>query len=359
MKTMTLEDRIPLVSHCSESRLLSPLESFAEVTSKTEYRVDPLTGRVAIVGLNLAGKRTALYSETDESLLEKLVESSRQSCFFCPERVEEVTPRYPPDILPPPSDGRLKRGKCLLFPNLFPLTEFHAVVALGAKHFLHLDQFSPELLSDGLGVGIDFIRRAIQSPSSPQHWVICGNYLPPGGASIVHPHLQILGSSLPLTTHATELERARAYYDTHGSCYFDDLISREVALGQRLISQSDVMTWITPFAPRGNTEVLGVCADVAHLDDLNEAQIAAIAEGLSRGLRAYAALKYSTFNICLYSAPTGQDAESMRVYVSLVSRQSVVEHYRCDDYFLQKMLGTEILVDSPEEVATIVRELEK
>jgi galactose-1-phosphate uridylyltransferase len=357
MKTTSLEDRIPFTSRRSQARLLSPLQDFEEVTSQTELRLDPLTKRVAIVGLNLAGKRTVLYNETDEIVLQALVESSRPQCFFCPERVEEVTPRYPEDILRSSRDGRLKRGDCLLFPNLFPLTEFHAVVALGSKHFLALSEFSPELLVDGLGVAVEFVRQASQTSSAPDYWVICGNYLPPGGASIVHPHLQVLGSSLPLTTHAMELDKARAYHAVHGTCYFDDLGLREKELGVRLISSSDTMTWLAPFAPRGNTEVFGVCAEVAHLCDLSDAHIAAIAEGLSRGLSAYASLKYSTFNFCIYAAPQGLDHDTMRVNVSLVSRQSVGENYRCDDYFLQKMLGTEILIDPPEEVAAIVREI--
>ncbi len=350
---MTLEDSIQLRTIRNEARLLSPLEGYAEVRSGTELRIDPLTGRIAIIGLNLSGKRAVLYSETDHKHLSRLATSTRQGCFFCPERVEQVTPRYPPDVLG--GDGRLRRGDSLLFPNLFPLTDFHAVVALGQQHFRRLDEFPASLFLDGLGLAVEFIREVMSRRESPIYWTICSNYLPPGGASIVHPHIQILGSTVPLSTHALELERARAYGEANRSCYFDDLVEREGELGERLIERHGPVTWLAAFAPRGNTELQGICAEVAHLTELKADHLGGLAAGLSQGLSAYHSLGYSTFNFCLYSAPLGLDADRFRVYASLISRQSVVEDYRCDDYFLQKMLGTEIVIDTPEQIAELVR----
>ena len=116
---------------------------------------------------------------------------------------------------------------------------------------------------------------------------------------------------------------------------------------------------MTAFAPRGNTEIIGICDEASRIEQLGEDHIRGLAEGLNAGLRAYHDLKYSTFNFCLYSAPFGEGhPDDFRVYASLVSRQSLVEDYRSDDYFLQKMLGTEILVDSPEEIAKRLRDQE-
>ncbi|MEW6073333.1 MAG: hypothetical protein AB1726_12180 [Planctomycetota bacterium] len=350
---MTARDRIPFVAHQVEARLRSPLAGFAEVQSHTEERRDPLTGRAAIVGHNLSGKRGVLYSETDEALLAALAARTAEGCFFCPGRVETVTPRYPADVLA--GDGRLRAGGSLLFPNLFPLTEYHAVIALGERHFRPLDEFPAELLAEGLGLAVRFIGEIARGPHAPACWAICANYLPPGGASIIHPHLQVLGSPRPLTTPAIELERARAYRAAHGACYFDDLVAVERERGERLIAEHGPVTWLAAFAPRGNTELLGICAGAAHPTTLTPDHVAGLAAGLAQGLRAYGALRYSTFNLCVYGAPLGADEEAFRVYASLVSRQSVVESYRCDDYFLQKMLGTEIVVDSPEHVAGLVR----
>jgi galactose-1-phosphate uridylyltransferase len=336
------------------ARVLSPLAGYSEVESLSEYRLDPLTGRVAIVGLGLGGKRGALFAETDEAALQRLDDASRPGCFFCPGRVEQATPRFPADLLP--GDGRLRRGGALLFPNLFPIADVHAVVSLGPRHLLRLDEFEPALLADGLAVSLELVRRLVAADAAPRCWAVCANYLPPGGASIVHPHLQALAASIPLTTQAIELERAAAYRRAHGRCYLDDLVAREEEVGERFVGRTGPVTWLTPFAPRGNVEVLGVCADAEKLTDLGDGHVRALAAGLSGVLRHYHGLRYSTFNLCIYSAPLDAERGTTRVYVSVVSRQSVADLYRCDDYFLQKMLGTEIVIDAPEAVAGALRQ---
>ena len=116
------------------------------------------------------------------------------------------------------------------------------------------------------------------------------------------------------------------------------------------------MVSLTAWAPRGNSELLAVCDGAASIVDLDEEHVAGLAAGLARGLRTYRGLKFSTFNFALYGAPVGSEDGSFRVHASLVSRQSVVEHYRCDDYFLQKMLGSEIVIDTPEEIAALARD---
>ncbi len=351
---MSPSDRISFVRHTSRARLLSPLEGYEEVESNTELRLDPLTGRAAVVGLNLAGKRTVLYSETDEELLSKLVESTRGRCFFCPDMVETTTPRYPEGILEG-TDGRLRSGTSVLFPNLFPLTDYHAVIALGHEHYLPLDRFDPDLLKEGLSLATEYVRTIGARENSPPHWAICCNYLPPGGASIIHPHIQVLGSALPMTTPDLERRKAQEYFERHGTCYFDDLVALEEERGERFIGREGSVAWLTPFAPRGNNEVVGICDGASDLTQLSDAHIEGLAAGLSRGLACYHELKMSTFNFALFSAPTGRGGDAFRVFSSLVTRQSVVENYRCDDYFLQKMLGAEILVDSPEQIAQMMR----
>lgn len=352
---MDRAERVRFERRVERARLLSPLAGFAEVESRTEHRLDPLTGRAAIVGLNLAGKRGALYAETDVAHLGTIVERTRASCFFCPERVESMTPRFPADLLGDES-GRLRRGSSLLFPNLFPLAEVHAVVALGLDHFLPLDRFPAELLEEGLALGVDLVRRLTRAEGGPRAFVVCGNYLPPGGASIVHPHMQVLGTARPLTTHGLELDAARRYHERHGVCYYDELVAHEEELGERFGGRTaGGVAWLSAFAPRGNNEVVGVCPSARELAALTDGEVRGLAEGLSAALRVYAGMRLSTFNFCLYGAPIGEASEASRVYLSAVSRQSVVPDYRCDDYFLQKMLGTEILVDSPEELASLLR----
>jgi hypothetical protein len=39
----------------------------------------------------------------------------------------------------------------------------------------------------------------------------------------------------------------------------------------------------------------------------------------------------------------------------MISRQNLYPNYRNDDYFLQKLLQTELIINLPEEIAMITR----
>ena len=67
-----------------------------------EFRVDPLTGhtcRIVPFGLERIIRPD----------LDALVKKSREfSCPFCPPLVEQVTPRFPPDLIP---EGEIRIGR--------------------------------------------------------------------------------------------------------------------------------------------------------------------------------------------------------------------------------------------------------
>lgn len=109
----------------------SPLADMKLVTGEIERRTDPLTGRVTVLTSFLKDKASVLFPDTDKALLSELVAQTRDKCFFCPERVEVVTPRFQEAWI---EGGRIRRGTCLLFPNLFPISAVHGVAAVGEKH---------------------------------------------------------------------------------------------------------------------------------------------------------------------------------------------------------------------------------
>ena len=105
--------------HVSEAVLHSPLKDFALDSQTIENRADPLTGWTGIIR---TGRQfwQHMYN-TDENLLLEIGEKTRERCFFCPEKVNESTPRYPEEFIP---EGRITVGEACLFPNLFA---FHFV----------------------------------------------------------------------------------------------------------------------------------------------------------------------------------------------------------------------------------------
>ena len=80
-----------------------------------------------------------------------------------------------------------------------------------------------------------------------------------------------------------------------------------------------------------------------------------LAQGLSCVLRGYDSMGVSTFNFAVYSGPLGEQDDSLRCYIRIISRQNVYENYRTDDYFLQKLLRNELILTPPEILATTMR----
>ncbi len=330
----------------------SPLEDMALVERVIERRRDPLLGHWAIGSPGLAGKKTIFFGPADPDEIERLAEQSRPGCFLCPGRVEQATPRYPADWL---AGGRLQRGDCRLFPNLFPIGGIHAVVALGEQHYRRLDDFPAALLADGLGVALDFVRAARRARPAAAWFSVNANYLHPAGASVFHPHLQVLGGVDPASAVERLVTACRAYRAAHGEDYFSALLAEERARGERWIGASGPSRWLTPFAPAGTNEVLALLPDCGGLDALDEAALAGLADGLSRALAGYAALGFSTFNFSLIADALDAAEPACPVLLRLIARQNVYPGYRSDGYFVQRLLGEELMVLTPEEVATSLR----
>jgi UDPglucose--hexose-1-phosphate uridylyltransferase len=330
----------------------SPLEGMALVRQQVLRRRDPLLGHWAAWASGLAGKGAFFFHPTDRELIERLAADTQPRCFFCPERVEQSTPRFPEHLVP---GGALRRGECFLFPNLFPVAPVHAVVAMGHAHYRPLDDFPVALLADALGVAVELVRAYHRGDPAARWFTLNGNYLPPAGASLVHPHLQILGGQHPYTA-VERLELACARWKAeHGQPFFDALLAHEECAGDRWIGRVGPACWLTAWAPQGANEVLAVLPGYAGLDSLDDPAIQGLATGLSRVLAGYNRLGFSTYNLSLQAGPCGDASPGFPPVLRIIVRQNMAENYRTDGYFLQRQLGEELMLMLPEELATELR----
>jgi len=330
----------------------SPLAGMDLAHSEVQVRRDPLTGQTAVASEDLAKKAELFFGTTDWERAEELAARTKPGCFFCREAVEKGTPRYPDELLP---GGRLERGPALVFPNLFPLAAVHAVACWPDHHFLRPSQFTPELLEAGLGAAVEFAGRAEAHFDGLVHISICCNNLPPAGASVVHPHLQVYGGRTTPWLVETFWSRSADFLREHRVSYWRALVDEEEALGERSIAVQDGVHWLAPFAPTGGREVLAVLPDREHLAELGPEQVAALADGLSRVLGWYESRGLSAFNYTLYSAPLDGRRAGFPVLLRIVARAAFRVDYRCDDYFLQRQLGSELVLDPPERMAAELR----
>ena len=338
--------------HAQSSTFHNPLKGGELDTQPLELRRDPLTGQQSVWNPRLEDKVAMFLGPSDAALIERLARESEPRCFICGERWRQTTPRYAEPLLP---GGRLERGEAVLFPNLFPVAPIHAVVRVGARHHVPLAEVSVQAVTDALGLCLALVRRLAVVEPVVRFLTINGNFLGPAGASIVHPHFQLVGGDVGPSALELLLARSQAWRQEHGACYWSELGDRERHAAERFVGETGPACWLTAFSPQGANEVLGILPDKSHWLELDERDIAGLGDGLTRVLRGYAAMGLSTFNFTIFSAPLGARDESFRCHLRVISRQNVHENYRTDDYFLQKLLRNELVLTLPETLAQRLR----
>ena len=339
--------KIEFKSTVSDVRFLNPMKGFAEDVQTLQVRKDPLLGDTSVLNPQFKDKAQIYFGSSDQELIDTLVEDSAKNCFFCGEAVAKSTPRFTPDFS---SDGRIKVGEAHLFPNLFSIGAYHPVIRLCDAHFLKLSEFTPELIANAFLAAQQFIRVAYKKDPSVAYAAVSANYMFPAGASLVHPHLQMLATPLPYSYQARMIDACRKWQEDNATSYFVDLIQEEQG-GSRYVGQTGGWHWLTPFSPLGNNEVMAVHENLDDLNDLSEDDINNLSAGISKVLCHYETLGHLSYNYALYSVRNEQGEGSFRALLKIITRQNLYPNYRNDDYFLQKLLQSELIITPPEELA--------
>jgi len=329
--------------------LLAP-SLFESEVELIEYREDPLTGAQSRINVRRAGR--ARQAQSGEADLSVVIERTRVGCFFCPENIDSKTPKFPSRIC---SDGRIRRGESLVFPNLFPFAEYHAVATLTQRHFLDLDEFTPEMLLDNIVASREYISLVCQEDEKAKFPMWIWNYMPPSAASIIHPHVQIVVDRAPTPELGRLLGRSEEYFRSHGTNYWQDLVQKERESGERYIGENDSLAVIASYAPRGNREIQMIFKGVANLADLDENQARDFTAAIIKILRCYKKMGVNSFNLVTYSAPVGQSSDYFWLNARMISRPVFQPFYTSDSGFMERFCDVWVIETLPEEVAGEMR----
>jgi len=343
-----MAEKIEFDKHIQNSTIHNPMMDKQLDTQTLEIRKDPLTGAQSVFNPRLEDKVSMFYEKSDTALIEKLAETSRANCFLCGDTWKEITPTYPKDLIP---EGRIQVGKAVLFPNIFPMAQIHAVIRVGDKHYVPLSEFDLQTVEDAFETSLELARKLTAAGMNVRYLTVNGNYLGPAGASIAHPHFQVVGGDVPFTYLEKIISLSRQYFQKHGTCYWSDLVDLEKEKEERYIGTTGSVEWLAFFSPSGTNEVFGVMPKRDQFLGLDGNDVSGVARGLVNVLSGYAEMGISTFNFSVYSGPLGERDDSFRCFIRIISRQNVYENYRTDDYFLQKLLDNELILTPPEILA--------
>jgi galactose-1-phosphate uridylyltransferase len=343
-----MTEKIRFIKLTRKSTIHNPMMNNELDTQELEIRKDPLTGSQSVFNPRLEDKVAMFYGKSDTALIEKMAVASQASCFLCGDTWKQITPTYPTDLIP---KGRIQIGQAVLFPNIFPAAQVHAVIRVGEKHYVPLSDFDSAAVADAFETSLELARRLEAAEAGVKYLTINGNYLGPAGASIAHPHFQVVGGDLPFTYLENIIDLSRQYFKENQSCFWSDLLELEKAANERYIGATGPVEWLASFSPSGTNEIVGVLPKRSHFLELDETDIHGLADGFVNVLRGYAEMGISTFNFAVYSGPLGDTDDSFRCFIRIISRQNVYENYRTDDYFLQKLLDNELILTPPEVLA--------
>src|SRR5436309_177901 len=182
----------------------------------------------------------------------------------------------------------------------------HEVVVESPGHDSDPARYGPRQMVEVIGAyrdrTIDLLR-----DSRFRYVLVFKNHGAAAGATLSHPHSQIIALPVVPARLESELAGARRYFDYRGRCVYCDILSQEISDGRRLVTQNAEFIALAPFASRFPFEVLVLPRrHDAFFWTLSKQQVEALAEILQDVLRRYRlALRDPPYNYVIHTAPPG------------------------------------------------------
>ena len=321
-----------LQRHLLSAEMIEP-SSGELIRTPIEVRIDPLTGHSSRI---LPERGLMPANDFD---LEAFARENQPRCPFCPERIDQLTPKLTAAIHP---DGKIVHGEAVLFPNLHAYSSHSSVSVYAPRlHYLPLERITERLLGDNIAAQVEFAR-AVMAADPEAIWAsLSANHMLPSGSSLFHPHLQGIVDSQPTTFQrllaGVPPERFTAYLDA------------ERRDGERHLGSTGRVEWLASFAPVAPAELRAFIGEVRSTAELSDELIAELAHGLALALGGYAEMGFQSFNLAIYGAPVGTDGYPLNL--RLGCRSNLKPFYRSDSTFLERLHWEGAIDLAPEDVA--------
>lgn len=328
------------------SRFLDPKNGFKERVQPIEMRADPLTGRPGAV------YQLSHVTVPRKDLRAVIEKSLGTHCPFCPDMIETATPKFVAALVP---EGRLRVGQATIFPNLRSYAPYSAVLVISRQHFVALNEFDREMLTDALLGCQQYLKRVRDHDPKAEYFYIGWNYMPPAGGSVVHPHLQPEATYQPPPYQKEIMDASLRYNHDNGDCFWTDLIAAEKARDERYVAGTGSVAWLVPFAPRSRVlDVMALFTRRQSFFDIPENELGDFADGLLSVFQYMHDRNYYSFNMLLVSGREG-DAH-FRTQARLVARMTFLD-IEASDCCYQEMLGDiRFSARYPEEICRELKE---
>ena len=280
-----------------------------------ELRKDPVVGRWVIISTERARRPTDFAPDP--------VRPRASSCVFC-EGSEDKTP---PEILagrPPGSEPNSPGWTYRVVANKFPALRIegdlepageglfdymngvgaHEVVIETPDHAAALATLPIDTATDVFAAYRERLRDLKKDPRF-EYVLVFKNYGEAAGASLEHPHSQLIATPIIPIMVTEELEGSARYWERKERCVWCDIVRQERRAGRRVIVEANGFVALAPFAPRFpfETWILPTRHQSA-FEESEEDELRAFASAVQEVLgRINRTLHDPPFNFVLHTAP--------------------------------------------------------
>jgi UDPglucose--hexose-1-phosphate uridylyltransferase len=221
------------------------------------------------------------------------------TCPFCPGN-ETLTPPELDAFRAAGSPANEPGWRVRVVPNKYPAFDCgHEVIVHAPDHEAELEDLDGGQVADVLAM---YQRRiAAQYEAGARAVTIVHNRGARAGASLAHPHSQLLATPLLPPLLQDELDNFDRYRNRYGDCLICAELERARDEPSRLVIEGPVAVF-APLAPRFGYEIW--LTPEAHQTDFREADTGAVAAAVRRSLAALAAAAAGApLNFWLHTAP--------------------------------------------------------
>lgn len=320
-----------------------------------EIRKDPVFGRWVIIASERGLRPNEFRAGT--------ASAGGYVCPFCPGN-EDLTPptiyslpgektgwrlrvvrnKYPALV----SEGSMDSRRDGIYDSMDGMG-FHEVVIETPEHGRVLESMPAEAVADVLKT---FVLRVKEIKKDPRikYVMIFKNHGRNAGASLLHPHSQIIAMPMAPLRVMQEIDGAADYFRERGTCVFCDIVKEEREFKRRIVGENADFLAVTPYASRFSFEtwILPKAHD-SHFENLPAEKAEALAGIIKSSLaKLSATLSDLSYNLIVHTMPA-QDpaAEHYHWHIEIMPKLTHVAGFEWGTGFY-------INAVSPEEAAEML-----
>jgi UDPglucose--hexose-1-phosphate uridylyltransferase len=173
----------------------------------------------------------------------------------------------------------------------------------------------PTALESVLAVCQDRMRDLGRDPRF-KYVLLFKNHGAAAGATLSHPHMQLIATPVTPRAISVELDSAREHFHLKERCIFCDMLEQEIQSRDRVVSLDESFAVLAPYASRFPFELLVMPRRHGHaFTDESRPTVAALARTLKETLaRLKSVLRDPPYNFVLHSGPNTETLVRRRHY---------------------------------------------